>query len=168
MTISDLKVHYRKLAPKVINIEILKKLILYIILPIDDGKNPDKFFEKNALNKHPPRKKNYICGNNKPFATKAYSKAIMQRTSFRNKFLKNPTDLNKILYSKQRNYYVKPLLSDRLKSKETIILVNNDNVGFYKTKVAKTFDDFSSNIVKNLEITKYKCDDDLHYQLCGR
>ena len=153
MTISDLKVHSRKLVPKVTNIEILKKLIPYIILPID--------------NKHPTRKKKYIRGNNKPFPTKAYSKAIMQRTSFRNKFLKNPTNINKILYNKQRNYCVKPFLSDRLKSKETIVIVNNDNVGYYKTEVVKTFDDFSSDIVKNLEITEYKCHDDLHNRLCG-
>ena len=91
----------------------------------------------------------------------------MQRTSFRNKFLKNPTDINKIFYNKQRNYCVKPFLSDRLKSKETIVLVNNDNVDSYKTEVAKTFDDFSSDIVKNLEITEYKCDTDLLNQLRG-
>ena len=38
------------------------------------------------------------------FMTKAYSKAIMQRTRFRNKFLKNPNDQNKLLYNKPRNY----------------------------------------------------------------
>ena len=109
--------------------------------------------------------------------TKAYSKAIMQRTRFRNKFLKNPTDLNKVLYNKQRNYCVsllrkekkeyfaklnekeitgnrkfwhtvKPFLSDKAKSKETIIFVNNDNVEFKETEVAKYFNDFFSNIYK--------------------
>ena len=30
--------------------------------------------------------------------TKTFSKAIMQRTRFRNKFLKNPTDQNKLIY----------------------------------------------------------------------
>ena len=38
--------------------------------------------------------------------TKADSKAIMQRTCFRDKFLKNPTNRNKVLYIKQRNYCV--------------------------------------------------------------
>ena len=33
--------------------------------------------------------------------TKSYSKAIMQRTRFRDKFLKTRTDLNKVLYNKQ-------------------------------------------------------------------
>ena len=103
------------------------------------------------INTHTEKKK-YIRENNKPFMTKAYSKAIMQRTSFRNRFLKNPTDLYKVLYNKQRNYCVsllrkgkkkyfaklngkeitdngkfwhpvKPFLSDKVKSKETIILV---------------------------------------------
>ena len=58
-------------------------------------------------------KKKYIRENNKPFMTKAYSKAIMQRTSFRNRFLKNPTDLYKVLYNKQRNYCVSLLRKEK-------------------------------------------------------
>ena len=82
---------------------------------IDKSKNPDKFFEisQNVLNKHIPRKKKYIRGNNTPFMTKAYSKAIMQRTHFRNKFFKNPTELNKVLYNKQRNYWVSLLEKEK-------------------------------------------------------
>ena len=59
---------------------------------IDYSKSPDKFFEisQNILNKLAPRKKKYIRGNNKPSMTKAYSKAMMQRTRFRNKFVKIP------------------------------------------------------------------------------
>ena len=34
-------------------------------------------------------------------------------------------------------------------------------------EVAKTFNDFFSNIVKNLEIPEYKCEDDLHNLLSG-
>ena len=37
---------------------------------------------------------------------KDLSKAIMDRTRFRNKFLKNRNDENKKKYSKQRNYCV--------------------------------------------------------------
>ena len=59
---------------------------------IDYSKSPDKFFEisQNVLNKLAPRKKKYIRGNNKPSMTKAYSKPMMQRTRFRNKFVKIP------------------------------------------------------------------------------
>ena len=101
--------YFCKLPPKVINYRDFKKFdndrfmgFLNYTLgeeQIDYSKNPDKFFEisHNVLNKHAPRKKKYMRGNNKPFMTKAYSKTFMQRTRFRNKFLKNPTDLNKVL-----------------------------------------------------------------------
>ena len=85
MTISALKMHFRKLPPKVIHYRDFKKFgnerfmdSLHYALgeeQIDYSKNPDKFFEisQNVLNKHAPRKKKYSRGNNKPFMTKAYS-----------------------------------------------------------------------------------------------
>ena len=123
--------------------------------------------------------------------TKACSKAIMQRTRFRNKFLKNPNDQNKLLPNKQRNYCVslfrkekkeyfsrlnekditdnrkfwhtvKPFLSDKVKSREAIILVDNENIKSNENRVANTFNDLFSNIVKNLKIPEYQCDNDLH------
>ena len=101
----------------------------------------------------------------------------MQRTHFRNKFLKNATDQNKLINNKQRNFCVsllrkekkeyfaklnenditdnrkfwhtvKPFLSDKFKSRETITLVNNENIESNENEVAKTFNDFFSNIVK--------------------
>ena len=86
MTTSVLKIHFRKLPPEVINYRIFKNLAMkglwipYIILSVkSNSKSPDQFFEisQNLPNKHAPRKKKYIRGNNKPFMTKAYSKAIM-------------------------------------------------------------------------------------------
>ena len=118
MTIYVLKMHFRKFLPKVINCRDFKKFdnerfmnSLHYTLSeeqFDYSKNPDKFFEtcQTVFNKHAPRKKKYVRGNNKPFTTKAYSKAIMHRTRLRNKFLKNPTDSNKVLYNRQRNYCV--------------------------------------------------------------
>ena len=44
--------------------------------------------------------------DNKPFMTKALSKSIMDQTHLRNTFLKNPTVPNKLVYTKQRNFYV--------------------------------------------------------------
>ena len=111
MTISVLKMHFRKLPPKVINYRDFKRFdnerfidfLDYILSEeqIDYSKNPDKFSEisQNVLNKHALRKQ-YIRMNNKPFMAKTYSKGIMQRTRFRKKFLKNLTDLNKVLYNK--------------------------------------------------------------------
>ena len=207
MTISVLKMHFRKVPPKVINYSDFKKFdnerftnSLHYTLSeeqFDYSKNPDKFFEtcQTALNKHASGKKKYVRGNNKPFMTKAYSKAIMHRTRLRNKFLKNPTDSNKVLYNRQRNYCVcllrkekkeyfanlnektitgnrkfwhtlKPFLSDKVKSKEAIILVNKENVESKESEVAKIFNEFFSNIVKNLEIPEYQCEDNnLHNRL---
>ena len=54
---------------------------------------------------HPERRNSYV-EIGKQFMNKRLSKAIMQRTRFRNKFLKNPTDENKYIYTKQRNLCV--------------------------------------------------------------
>ena len=82
---------------------------------IDYSKKTNKVFEisQSLLNKHEPRKEKYIRRNNKSFMTKACSKAIMQRTRFRNKFLKNPTDLNKVRYKKQKNCFVSLLRKEK-------------------------------------------------------
>ena len=126
--------------------------------------------------------------------TKAFSRAVMQRTRLRNKFLKNPSEENKLLYNKQRNFCVsllrkekreyfakmnekdisdnrtfwqtvKHFISDKIKSKESIILVNNSNIESNEIDVAKTFNEFVSNIVKNLDIPEYQCEDNLHFRL---
>ena len=41
-----------------------------------------------------------------PFMNKILSKAMMHRTRFRNKYLRNKIDENKRTYTKQRNYCV--------------------------------------------------------------
>ena len=60
-----------------------------------------------------PEKKKCICGNNKPFKTKTYWRAFMQRTRFRNKLLKNPTEENKLLYNENRNFCVSSLRKEK-------------------------------------------------------
>ena len=116
MAISVLKIHFRKLLPKVISYRDFKNFendrflnSLQSALNNQNSyyvRNPDLFFNicHEVLNKQAPRKKKYIHGNNKPFITKALSKAIMQRTRLRNKFLKNPTNQNRLSYTKQRNF----------------------------------------------------------------
>ena len=99
-----------------------------------------------------------------------FSRAIMQRIRFRNKFVKKPSDHKKLMYNKQRNYCffsekrekndfaklmkktishnrkswhtVKPL-SDSVKSKEAIILVNYESVESNEKELSKTLNDFS-------------------------
>ena len=65
------------------------------------------------LNIYAPKKKKYIRENDKPFMTKAFSKDVMQKTRFRNNFLKNPTDQNKLIYNKQRNFCVSLLRKEK-------------------------------------------------------
>ena len=60
---------------------------------------------------------------------------------------------------------VKPFLSDKVKSRETITLVNNENIESNENEVAKSFNNFFSNIVKNIKIRECQCEDDLHNRL---
>ena len=55
------------------------------------------------LNKHAPRKRKTIKGNQSPFINKEISKAIMKRTELWNKFLKHKTDEIRHAFVKQCN-----------------------------------------------------------------
>ena len=112
----------------------------------------------------------------------------MLRTNLRNKFLKNRSNENKKNYMKQRNhcvsllrktkreYYsnldekkicdnktfwkiVKPMLSKKIKSKERITLIENDEIIKTKKGTAKVLNALFSNIVQNLGIQKCNVDD---------
>ena len=72
-----------------------------------------------TLNRHAPIREKYIRANNSPFMNKIISKAIMNRSRLKNRFLKNPNDTNKCNYNKQRNYCVN--LIKREKRSITII-----------------------------------------------
>ena len=207
MTVSVLKMHFRKLPPKIIsyrdyksfeNERFMDSLILALnSRNIDYTKNPDVFFEvcQNELNHHTPRKRKYIRGNNKPFMTKALSESIMERTHLKNKFLKNPTNENRLAYTRKINFYVsllrnekkeyfanlneknitdnkkfwqdvKPFLSEKNKSREQITLVKeNDEIIWDDVAVANTLNKFFSNIVKNLKIPERFVNNSLPHSL---
>ena len=142
---------------------------------VDYTKNPQLFFElcRNELDHHAPRKKKYLRGNNKPFMTKALSKSIVEKTRLRNTFLKNPIVANKLAYTKQRHFcvsqnfanlneknitdnrkfwqIVKPFLSEKIKSREKITLVKNEEIISNDVEVANTLNNYFSNVVKNLK-----------------
>ena len=59
-----------------------------------------------VLDKYAPLKEKVLRGNNAPFMNKIFSNAIMNRSKLKNKFNKNPTELNKSLYNIQRNYCI--------------------------------------------------------------
>ena len=81
---------------------------------VDYSKILDKLYENchSVLNNHPPRKKKYIRGKNKPFMDKMYSRAIMPRIRFRNKFLKHSTEESKetsvfLFWERKKNILLK-------------------------------------------------------------
>ena len=55
------------------------------------------------VEKHVPLKKKTLRGNHAPFVSKELRKAIYTRSRLRNRFLKNPNEINSKLYKQQRN-----------------------------------------------------------------
>ena len=135
----------------------------------------------NILNKHAPMKQKYIRANNSPFMTKLLRQNICHRSKLRNKFLKQPTRENNILYKKQRNkcvkllrnekkrYYnklnlkllknnktfwktIKPLFSEKSIKSKKIVLVENDEILTSENEVSEIMNTFFSEIVKCLGI----------------
>ena len=123
-----------------------------------DNNSFDEFFNmcRSTLDQHAPRKQKYARGNHMPFMNKTLSKEIMKRTKLRHKFLKERTDEIKKRYALQRHYCVsllkktkkkydslnekdasdnktfwktvKPSLSDKIVSKEQILIVENEEI----------------------------------------
>ena len=140
-------------------------------------KDPDCFCIvcTEVLNQYAPCKKKYDHGNNKQFMNKALSKAIMQRTKLRNKFLEDPSAANGSSYNKQRNccvsliqkekkkYFanlnkkdfldkkfflqtIKPFLSEKTKLREKIALIENVNLVSDDAEVVNCLSNFFSNV----------------------
>ena len=57
----------------------------------------------DILNHHAPLKEKQIRGNHAPFMTKELSKAIMDKSKSRNKYLKWPSRENYVSYKKSKN-----------------------------------------------------------------
>ena len=116
--------------------------------------------------------------------TKQLSKEIMKRLRLRNNFLRNRTEENKILYNRQRNYCVsllrksrrgyyenlnitnvtdgklfwksvKPLLSDKSRIRDRINISEKGKILKVESETAESLNSFFSNIVKNLNISRY-------------
>ena len=65
-----------------------------------------------------PLKQKHIRTNHPPFMNKDIHKAIMTRTRLRNRFLKEPTPMNRLAYKKQMNYCIS-LMGEEKKQKTT-------------------------------------------------
>ena len=110
------KSHYTQLKPKIIKYRNYKNFEERAFLEdlektdfLTSGDDPNKKYDtltnvfKKVVEKHAPLKKKVLRGNHAPFITKNLRKEIYTRSRFRNRFWKNPSDENKILYEKQRN-----------------------------------------------------------------
>ena len=133
------------------------------------------------LDKHAPIKKKYVRVNDKKFMTRALRKAVMLRSRLRNRYNKNQTIENwnefrkhrnscvKLLRREKRNYYnnldislvtdnkkfwktVKPLLSDKLQSKNKIVLIEDETIISNDDEVAETMNEFFVSVTDSLGI----------------
>ena len=147
--------------------------------PCDCGNSYDDFDHifTSKLNKHAPKKKKWIRGNNKPHVNKALRQAIMKRSKLKNKAnkTKDPTDIKN--YKKQRNYVVnlnkeakleyfskyesddnkpfwvrcKPYFTNKNSKADTDIMLSENGELILKNKeIANTFNDHFGSIVDNL------------------
>ena len=137
------------------------------------------------LNKHAPMKIKYLTANQGRLMTKSLHKAIMKRSRLRNKFSCDRTEKSQKEYKKQRNFWVnllkkakkdhfanldvnsvldnrkfwqnvKPLFLKKVKTKTTIKLIENDETIDIEIKIAKIFNKYFVNTVKNLGILTEK------------
>ena len=60
---------------------------------------------------------------------------------------------------------VKPFLSNKIKSRENVILLNNDKITYNEVVVANILNIFISKIKKNLKIPEYYVEDKLPHSL---
>ena len=134
------------------------------------------FTEK--VDKHAPLKKRHLRGNQVPFMTKKYSKAIMTKSRLRHKYNKTKTSENWNAYKKQRNLCtslrrknikrhfenltfedqsgnrsfwkaIKPYLTNNGKvSNDNFILYENSEFISDEKDVAEVLNDFYINIVE--------------------
>ena len=105
-----------------------------------------------VLDKHAPRKQEYIRANNFNYITKALRKDIMHRSRLLNKFLRERTKESKVAYSKQRNICVSLLRKtqrDYFANLGTKIM--KDNRKFWKT-VNPLFSEKSYSLRKKILI----------------
>ena len=144
MIITALKVHFKK-EPITIKFRSYKKFnesrfrdyLLYDLQ--NSGKETmslDDFKEifMNVLNLHAPMKKKLLRGNNAPFMNKYLSNSFMHRSKLKNKYNKNPTETNNLLYKKQRNLCVNLLKKETKKYYNNLDLKIFDDVKSFGTE----------------------------------
>ena len=138
-----------------------------------------------VLEKHAPMKKKVLRANDKPYMTKALRKAIMKRSTLKNKYLKDKSDESLKEFKKQKNYTkrlakrerikyfanldlnqytdnvkfwntVKPMFSSSGKGTNKITLVEKGEIVTDDKEIAETFNKFFIDAVSSLSIEENK------------
>ena len=194
MAISVFKTSFNKQKPKIVTYHDYKrfdneKFRESLITCLNTGKNISYDAFENlvlqTLDKMAPIKQKHIKGNQFPFINKDIHKAIMTRTRLRNRFLKEPTKMNRLAYKKQRNYcvslmrqnkklyygslnvnhitdiknfwrVVKPNFSNKILGTNRVILRDGGKVISDTERVADTFKKFFVTIGNTLKIDSDK------------
>ena len=129
-----------------------------------------------VLDNHAPIKKKYLRANYASFVTKQLRKKRIKRSKIRNDFLKDRNDASQSPYRKKqfmsknqyfsnlepklisdnKNFFksVKPLFPDIITVREIINLTENEEILNSDTDIADTFNDYFSNVVQNLNISR--------------
>ena len=169
------------------NSRFFAEILSHNLLMLDRGDMRHELFRDivmKLLNIHAPLKKKFVRANQGPFMSKTFSKACMTRSRLRNKYLRTPSEENKINFKKQRNfcvnllkrekkaYYsslntklvldnkkfwktVSPLFSEKHKISEKITLIEGDTIISDDSQVAETFNAHFSNATAKLDIKGY-------------
>ena len=107
MTLKFMRKSFKKLKPRVINYRSYKQFLKFLIKRITSADvNKDNRFQVFQYNNYALRKAKHTRGNQMLFMAKDISKYIMKRLRLSNKYLKNNSEENRKLYTKQRNYCV--------------------------------------------------------------
>ena len=192
MVITVMKVFYKKQKPKTIQYrsyknfdnQVFQRELNSELLKIDlDNAELSEFSEifLSILDKYTPKKQKFIRANNSNFVTKNLRKAIMKRSKFRNKYLRERTNEAESLYDKQRSlcviilrknkrdYFgnlnnkivtdkrkfwktIGPLFFEKAFHGECITLKESNKTITNNAEIAETFNTFFSKIVPNLNI----------------
>lgn len=188
MTITVMKSYFPKQSPNVTTYRCYKTFSNDcfrddVISGLIQNESLDKKLRKitKVVDKHAPKKKKYIRGNQLPYMNKALNKAIMTRTRLKNKYFKNQNEINRNAYKKQRNFCVslfrkekrkyfrnfdikkvtdnkqfwraiKPAFSDKCIVNSNITLIEENEIISKDQNVADVFNKFFSNVVSDLEI----------------
>ena len=145
LTITVMRAFFPKQSPTIITYrnfkhidqELFRQELLDELTNLNNGAiNCDIFHNViiRVLDRHAPLKKKYLRANNSPFMNKTLSKAVMNRSRLRNKFLKNPSNVNKNNYKKYRNYCTGLFKKEKKSYYNNLdIKLISDNRKFWKT-----------------------------------